>query len=306
MAWFFLVWGSLIAGLVLSFVWWLIWGRRTRLSAGSVGVISLAAGLLLVGAQAVVRLMGTGATTLLPSAISREFWDWYGDHRFAVPLLLGILGMVVLAFPIRARSGRGAAEIKPRTPVSFSRRRWFITPALTLAFILVLTVIAGMASQPDSTTGEYTMYFVDLGGGRGMGTGIYGWFYSVPCLILTAVMIMVAMFDLFLIARPALNRNVARDESIRMIRTRNVLAVGTGALLMHLGVVFGSLAGTASVRSSFPTSEGSVAFWTTFAALEPALAGASSVTAAVGIAFWTSVALSAIPSRRLTSLAVES
>ena len=301
---FFLVWGSLITGIVLSFGWWLIWGRRTRLPGGSVGAISLATGLLLVAGEVAMRLIGTAI--FLPFAISSEFWNWYGDHRFAVPLLLGILGMVLLALPIRARTGRGAADLKPRTPVSFSRGRWFISPAVTLAFVLVVTVVAGVASQPDSTTGEYTMYFVDLGGERSMGTSIYGWFYSVPCLILTAAMIVVAMLDLFLIARPALNRNVERDESIRMIRTRNVLAVGTGSLLMHLGVVFSSLAGTASVRSTFATSEGNVAFWTTFAALEPALAVASSVVAAVGIAFWASVALSAIPSRRLTSLTVES
>ncbi|MGO2520481.1 MAG: hypothetical protein ACTH8F_10185 [Microbacterium sp.] len=303
MTWLFLVWGSLIVGLVLSLVWWLVWGRKTRLSAGGVGATSLVAGLMFVVAEVALRLMGT--TMLLPSAISSEFWDWYANYRFAVPLLLGILGLVLLAFPIRPRSGRGAAELKPRTPVSFSRGRWFITPSVTLAFILVLTVVAGVASRQDSTTGRYTMYFVDLGDGRAMGTGIYGWFYSVPSLILTAVMIVVAIVDLFLIARPALSRNVARDESIRMIRTRNVLAVGTGALLMHLGLVFGSLAGTASVRSSFPTSEGNVAFWTTFAALEPALTIASNIAAAVGFAFWVSVALSAVPSRRQTPTAVE-
>lgn len=301
---FFLVWGSLLAGVVLAIGWWLFWGRRTRLSSGGVSVIFLVTGLLFVVAEIAVRLAGT--TMLLPIGLSGEFWEWYREYKFAVPLLLGILGMVLLAFPIKARSGNGAAALRPRTPLSFSRGRWFITPAATLMLILVITVIAGIASEPEHTTGQYTMYFVDLGDGRSMGTGIYGWYYSVRCLILIAVLVMVATLDLVLISRPALSPDHERDQRERRIRTRNVVAVGAGALLMHLGLVLGSLAGTASVRSSFATSDGTVAFWTTFAALEPALAGASNVAAAVGVAFWVSVALSAIPSPRRTLLLVES
>ena len=139
-----------------------------------------------------------------------------------------------------------------------------------------------------------------------MGVSIYGWFNSVPCLILMGVLIAIAILDLVLISRPALEVNQVEDVHIRSVRTRNVLLIGTGALLVHLGLIFNSLAGTASIRSSLPTSEGLVMVWTTFAALEPALRGASVVVTAFGFALWAVVALSGIPSKRLAPAAARS
>lgn len=301
---YFMVLGPVLAGIILAVVWWLLSGRKQVLPRGSISTFTVVTGLLLVLTGVVVRLL-TGPLSLqltLPS----WFWEWYLSWRFTGPLVLGILGMALLAFPIRARTGSGSAELTPRTPLSFAKRWWLATPAAVIVLVLIVTVTAGSASQPDPETGHYTMYFVDLGGERGMGTNIYGWFNSVPCLILIGVMTVIAFVDLFLIARPALGHNPSRDSAIRAIRTRNVLAVATGALLVHLGLIFGSLAGTASIRSSFATSEGTVAFWTTFAALGPWLSAASSVTAALGFALWAMVALSAIPSSRLTPTAVRS
>lgn len=299
-----LVLGPVIAGIILAVAWWLIWGRRNAPPATGVGASFLAAGLLLVLGGAATRLMGLAP--LLPIDMPSEVWDWYWDYRFTTPMLLGILGMVVLAFPVRARNGKGAASLAPRTPLSFARRRWFATPAVVLALILIATVAAGGASQPDPATGNYTMYFVDLGGQMGMGTSIYGWFYSTPSLIVMGAMIAVAIFDLFLIARPALGVSFEGDAQIRTLRTRNVLAVGTGAFLIHLGAILGSLAGTASLRAGFGVSEGYVTFWTTFAALEPVLSGASHIAAALGVAFWVTVGLTALPSPRRAPAAVGS
>ncbi|MHA6695560.1 hypothetical protein [Homoserinimonas sp. A520] len=299
MGWYYLmVWGSVLAGVALALVWWLISGRKTRFPGGSVAAFSLAAGLLLVLGAIAPRTLGL---PLLPLELPLEFWLWYTDYRFIFPLVLAVLGTVLLAVPVRARKGRGVAELTPRTPLSFARGWWFVVPAVVLAIILALTIAAGAASQPDPETGHYTMYVVDLGGERSMGTSIYGWFSSVPALILTAVMIMVAAFTLFLIARPPLDHHQERDVHIRTLRTRNVVAVGTGALLVHLGTILGSLAGTASLRGAFSTSEGSMMSWTAFAALEPTLRVASYVAASLGIAFWVAVALSAIPNRRRAS-----
>ncbi|MHA6670100.1 hypothetical protein ACX3O0_14660 [Homoserinimonas sp. A447] len=299
MGWYYLmVWGSVLAGVALALVWWLILGRKTRFPGGSVAAFSLAAGILLVLGAIAPRTLGL---PLLPLELPLEFWLWYTDYRFIFPLVLAVLGTVLLAVPVRARKGRGVAELTPRTPLSFARGWWFVVPAVVLAIILALTIAAGAASQPDPETGHYTMYVVDLGGERSMGTSIYGWFSSVPALILTAVMIMVAAFTLFLIARPPLDHHQERDVHIRTLRTRNVVAVGTGALLVHLGTILGSLAGTASLRGAFSTSEGSMMSWTAFAALEPTLRVASYVAASLGIAFWVAVALSAIPNRRRAS-----
>lgn len=305
MVWlYFIVLGPVVAGMVLASLWWLIRGRKRPLPGGGVAACTLAAGLILVLGGVAVRLMA-GPLPLqidLPTGV----WDWYSDSRFAIPLWLGLVGLVLLAFPVRARNGRGAADLTPRSALSFTRGWWFVAPAVVLTLILILTWAAGAASEPDEVTGRYTMYSVVIGGGRGMGTNIYGWFYSVPCLILLGLTIVIVIVDLVLISRPALDHDREQDIRGRTARSRNVLWIATGALLVHLGLILGSLAGTASMRSWFSTSEGGVSFWTTFAALQPALSGASSVAVALGFAFWFAVALSAIPSRRPVPVAARS
>ncbi|NUL48627.1 hypothetical protein F7P69_25980 [Cellulosimicrobium funkei] len=297
MAWLmFLVWGPVLTGLVLALVWWLLRGRMAGLPDGSGRVIPVLAGLVLLFAVAFERLVGV--PLVLPFDVPMVLTGWYSDYRFAFPLLVGILGLVLLAFPARSRAGRGAAELSPRTPISFGRRWWFATPTVVVAFIVLTTVIAGTASSPEPTTGRYAVYFVDIGGQGSMGTSIYGWFYSVPCLILLALMLAAAYLDLFLISRPALDHNHVKDTRVRTVRTRNVLAVTAGALLVHFGVILQSLAGTASMRGQFTAAGGTVTSWTTFAALEPVFLGASFVLLALGVAHWATVPLSAIPARQ--------
>lgn len=305
MTWLYLwVFGSLVAGIIVALVWWLTWGRKAVLPVGPLGGFTLAAGLLALLGEVVTRLMG--ASILLPFDVPRSLSVWYWDYRFAIPLVLGILGVVLLAFPVQARGGRGAAELTRRSPVSFGRARWFVAPGALLALVLLITFVAGAASQPDPTTGQYTMYFVDLGGERGMGSSIYGWFFSVPSLILTGILIVVSIVGLSLIARPALAEDREWDIRVRTIRTRNVVVAATGALLLHLGLILSSLAGTASVRTMFPSSEGTVTFWTTFSALEPVFIASSILCAALGVALWATVALSGIPSRRRVPVTVGS
>lgn len=67
-------------------------------------------------------------------------------------------------------------------------------------------------------------------------------------------------------------------------------------------MIFIDLAGTASIREMFATSEGPVRFWTSFSALEPALNVASMASAAFGVALWASVALTGMPGRRHSTI----
>jgi hypothetical protein len=292
---FFILLGPVGAGIALALLWWLIGAFRRRFAGVALSRHSLVAGLTLVIGGVGSRLL-SGALPLVLD-VPRPLQDWHADYRFAVPLCLGILGLALLGLPGRTQSVRGAADLKPRTALSFVRGWWFVTPAAALALILTLTLAAGAASEPDDQTGLYTTYQVDLGGGRAMGTSIYGWFFSVPALISLGIMLVVATLALFLIARPALDLDKEQDVYVRTVRSRNVILIGTGALFVHLGLVFGSLAGTASMRSTFSIEDGALAFWTTFAALQPALAVLSSVTAALGFALWTVVALSGVAPR---------
>ncbi|HEY4615940.1 MAG TPA: hypothetical protein VIG75_10790 [Citricoccus sp.] len=291
----FWVWGPVLAGPVVALAWWLVRGRQRGLPPGTNRVIPLVAGVVLLLGVAAETLLGM--PLFLPFDVPMEVWTWYSDTRFAIPLLLGILGLTLLAFPVRHRSGRGTAQLSPRTPVSFGRRWWFITPGVLAVLIVAITVLTGSASQPEPTTGRYAVYFVDVGEQYSMGTSIYGWFYSVPSLILLAILLATAYLDLVLIARPALGPDHDRDGQVRTVRTRNVLAVTSGALLVHLGMVLASLAGTASMRGEFTGPDGTTPAWTTFAALEPAFSGASLVACALGVGLWATVLLSAVSAR---------
>lgn len=299
MFWFFLsLFRPLLAGLALGVVWWL-WSRR----AGLFGVrgltnriLAVVAGLLPIIGIAAERL--TQVPGVMPFDLTAVDFDVLRGVYFVLPIMFGVVSLILLAFPVRPRGGQGAATLSPRTPASFGTRAWFVTPALVLVGIVVLTVIAGLASQPDSVTGRYTTYFVELGAERGMGTSIYGWFYSVPSLILLGVLALVAVLALWLIARPAFGLDYDKDVQERSVRTRNVLAVTTGTLFVHLGAILNSLGGTAAVRASFTADGGTVNAWTSFAALESALFLAGGIAVALGVAAWTTVALSAWPVRQ--------
>ncbi|WP_043669333.1 hypothetical protein [Clavibacter michiganensis] len=294
--------GPLAVGVILASGWWLARGRGEGPRNGGPRAATLAAGLVLVLGGLAVQLIAGPLSLLfdLPGGV----WEWYSDFRYAIPLGLGVVGLVLVAFPVEARTGEGTADLAPRTALSFVRGRWLIAPAVILGLLLIATITAGVISVPDGETGRYTMYSVDLGGERSMGTSIYGWFYSVPCLILLGVVIASAMLDLVLISRPALARDRDRDVQVRAGRARNVLRIVTGALLVHLGLVLGSLAGAASMRSQLTTPEGDVTVWTSFAALRPLLLGSADIATALGFALWAMVALTAIPSRRPVPVAV--
>lgn len=289
------VFGSLVAGVVLALVWWLIWGRKAALPTGPARGFTLAAAGLVLLSEFAIRFIGIsslfGVSAL--SALNGLIWD----YRFALTVLVGVLGAALLLFPVQARGGRGTAELTRRSWLSFARTRWLIAPGVLLALVLILTVVAGVASRPDPATGRHTLYLVELGGERAMGTTIYGWFYSVPVMVLTGLLIVATIAGMTLIARPGLADDRDRDLSVRVIRTRNLLAAATATLLLHLGEILGSLAGTASIRSMFSTSEGPVRFWTTFSALEPVFIAASALSAVLGAALWTVIGLSGIQSR---------
>lgn len=294
--------GPAAAGIAAAVLWWVARGRRAEAPVGGARWAALAAGLLVVLATVVARLVGIAP--FLPVEVPSSLGPWYMDHQFSVPLATGVVGVVLLALPVRRRSGRGTAELARRSLVSFSRPRWFVAPSIVLGVILVITLATGAASERNPADGRYTQYTVDLGGERSMGTIIYGWFFSVPALVLIAVLVAAVLTGMHLVARAPLGVDRADDVRDRTVRTRAIVAGATGTLLVHLGMVFASVSSTSSMRSTHQTSEGPVSFWTTFSALQPLTTAASIVCAALGVALWTSIALSALPSVRRVRAAV--
>lgn len=294
LAW--LLFGSIILGVLAGVAWWLIRGRQHRLPSGAVAVTTaVAAGAALV-ADFLTRWMLGPSTMRLPRP--DEVARWLIDVRFALPLLLGICAVIVLAFPLPAHTARGAADLSRRTLFSFGHRRWFGGVSVIVGAIIAVTVWAGMVSVPDEE-GLWRLLVVDTGIGASFGTTMYGWYYSLPALALLAVLLAVALAELWLIARPAIGANQGDDVRMRRLRTRNILAVVSGSLLIHLGTVLSSLAGTAAMHGGTSVGEyGFATFGTSFAALQPVLQVAGLAVAALGYAFWTVVLLSSIPAGR--------
>jgi hypothetical protein len=216
--------------------------------------------------------------------------------RTMLPLVLTLIALLGLLASGTALRGGGAAELTRRTLRSFVRPWWLSVCAAVLGVIVLATVVAGLASRPDEV-GRFVLYQVKVGEGS-TATWIYGWHFSVPCLIAVALITALSLFELSRIAAPSLRADAERDRAERRVRSRNVLAVAAGGLLLHLGQVAGSLFGTASLQGQFATdSLGPIAVTTPFAAMAPSFLVASYVFAIVGLFLWFSVAFSSFPIR---------
>ena len=277
---------------VVALVPWLLRAPRTSVATGAVRTsTAVAAGVILLVAIAfaLVAIYPFWLNSLPLETILEE-QDW----RFVLPLILGLATLVVLAFPIGGNAVRGSAELSRRTPLSFARPWRFVVLGVLILISFGLALAAGSASRRDDR-GHYTLYAVHVGSVTSE-TTIYGWFYSVPCLILLAAVAAVSMADLVLISRPALAAERDRDTAVRRMRCLNVVRVGSGAVLIHLSAVLLSLAGTSSLNTEVSTGTvGLVSVGSSFGALTAALEVTSAVVEALGLALWFSTLLSVFP-----------
>lgn len=219
------------------------------------------------------------------------------DVRSMAPLMLGVAAVVLLAIPPISRHRGAVAQISRRTIMSFVSVHWIITSLAVAAIIVALSVAAGNASGLDEN-GRYTTYTISIGTtGTEMGTGIYGWHYSVPALACVVVLLVATAGAWVLLPRPAWSDDVAHDSAVRRLRAANIGRAACGALLIHLAVVLRSLAGTASLIGSTTTTElGAVSVTPPFAALGPTLDWCGALALVAGLTMWIVIALTAIPS----------
>src|SRR5699024_8145847 len=145
--------------------------------------------------------------------------------------------------------------------------------------------------------GRYQQYTVDVGT-AGMTLGnFYGWYYSIPAMIVLAVLLVFVLAHAVLVARPALAAGYQQkaDVASRQRRLRNALLLVSGAVLLHLWSVLKNLADVASSSGMVsPTERNVFLFGPPFAALEPALSVAALCAYGLGVAAWAGVVLSAI------------
>lgn len=223
------------------------------------------------------------------------FWTELGQQA-ALPLALGIVGVILLSFPARSARMSASAQLTPRTVRTFVRPRQPIVLALVVAVAVILALAAGAASETDDL-GRHTQFTITLGtSGTTASTGIYGWYYSLPSLALLAALLVVTTVAWLRIPRPAWGEEIDHDAAVRRTRADNITRVACGAVLLHLAVVFTSLRGTASVMLSAPANDlGMISLGTPFAAMEPALFVSATAATVTGLALWLLTALSGIP-----------
>lgn len=254
--------------------------------------------------RVVIATAAAGGAAVLVFIVVHAFGTWapfpVGDGaqwqraRYVAPLVIGILLVGALMIPGHRPREAGVADVARRTTTSFLAWRWVVTVAVTAAVIVAISLAAGAASVPDEAD-RYLAFIVHIGTAA-IGSGTYGWYFSVPALSVMIVLIAVTVVAWMLVPRPAWSDDVEHDRAVRRLRCANIGRAASGALLVHLSAVLGSLAGTALLSGGVNTTEAGFVFvHTPFAAIEPLLQWSSWIALIGGLACWILAALTAVP-----------
>jgi len=227
----------------------------------------------------------------------------YQDHlpaqrlHLLAPLIAGLVALVVIALPRTPSEGGGTAPLSRRTATTFVARPWLIILGVLAAAAGGLAVAGGLASTRDAQ-GRWAVYEVDMGSAW-LGTEIYGWYASVPGLILIAALLGLAAAATVRISRAPWGVDPEGDASGRRQRTTAILAVASGALLLHLGVVLHSLAATAMLRGSVSIGDAFFRAGSSFSALAAPMRALGTTATVAGWALWGIVLLACLVGPRL-------
>lgn len=278
-----------VIGLILAMLW--VGVRPPRgavgVSAGVRGFTLVGVGVALVGAL-IVTLSGNTAYSSVSSPLT-----WVpGDCLYVAPLVAGIIGVLVLMLPLRRRASTGSAQLTRRTAFSFARRWWLVLAGSLIGIIVVLSLAAGSASSPDEL-GRYRLFALDAGAAE-IRIPIYGWYYALPSLIALALFAGATLVALSVIAHPPLDADSFHDTAVRKERTRNVLGVLVGGLLLHLGTVLAFLGHTGTSSVGVFQGEDVIPIIAPFAAFGPLLWFLGGAASVLGFGCWFEIVLSSV------------
>lgn len=269
-------------------------GAVARLDRRSATLTLAAAGAACLVMIAIRAAMVSALFAGVPSGFP---WAFHAAIRYALPLALGILVVLVLAVPARRASSPGAS-LTPRRWTSFVSPAHLAITAGVLVLVLAITVAAGLASTVDEE-GHHTRYLVELGTAS-METTFYGWHYSIVPLLLLATLMATTLLAWSAIARPPHPEHLAEDVAARRLRSANIAHAATGAMLLHLATVLTSLHGTASASLTMHAESGEYfRSGAPFASLAPVLQGGALLAEVIGLGLWVLTALGAVHRTRL-------
>lgn len=185
-----------------------------------------------IGALAVA-----GAVLGLLNLVNDAQPGWYGLPLMLAPGLAAVAGLLVFALtPTRMVStgaSRRSADLSPRRPWSYGPAWGFLLPLIAAAAVIAFAIVAGFASSPQPD-GSYRSITV----GPGTSGPYPGWFYGLPLIGLTVLLAAATLFALGRIASsPRSDRFGELDRIVRVLATRVVMQLSSGALFLYFGGV---------------------------------------------------------------------
>lgn len=220
--------------------------------------------------------IASGGTTMAAvmsiEAISRMGFDsWVA---YLAPVLAALVLIVLFlsqpaTAPPTCEESQRHIDLGSRHVWSFGRRWWFVAWILVVAALVITVVFAGFASGVDSE-GNYSVIVIGVGGGTAS-SSFLGWFYGAPILIVVAGLAAGTVFSLWRGARPSLAATPGErlvDVWLRRTRTRAVLAIGGGAIILTLALALKFIGAGARLAGGVPASSvGDIRLGTPIAAL---------------------------------------
>lgn len=280
---------ALLALVLAALVAW----RRAR-GKGPAGPSSLRRWTV-AGVLAAIGITLLGSFSLMFTEMFWEFASLSAQRRvvqlilYTAPLAGGLIAVVILMAPRELRDAPDTARPPVRQPRRVASPWWFIAFTVLVLGATMVAIAAGLAAVPDGD-GRLTMYWLESGD-YATGAMFYGWYFSVPCLILLAVLVAAVLLAARTI--PELAQEDPKAPATRRWRIGTVIAVASGAVLVHLQEVLRYLAPAAGLHSRFPTQQGAVTLQGPFTELERPLQIAAFVAGAGGWFLWLIVLMMA-------------
>lgn len=202
----------------------------------------------------IVALVAAAGTAVLAASLDDAHPEWLGVPIGIGPGLAASVGLAIVAATpaLRARPDTlRSATLAPRTAWSIGTRWHYLAPALAAGLLAVVLVATGMTASADESGLPRAFSTVRSDGGS-TASPYPGWFYAVPLLVATALLLLTTVLAMRRIARlPALaGADHGADRAWRRAVTAAISRLATAALLAYLG-------GTLLVTGSAIRSAGS-------------------------------------------------
>jgi len=204
--------------------------------------------------------MVIGVVIWIFSLINDARSGWYGLPLLVAPGIAVAIGVLVFALLsariVSYRGPRRSASLMPRTAWCYGPAWGFLLPLIAAGAVIAFAIAAGLASsqQPDGA-------FRSIRIGTSV-TGPYpGWYYGVPLIAVTVLLAGVTVFALGHIAsapRSAADNDPIDelDRIVRILSTRTVMQLSSGALFLYSGCV-SMVAGWATSNAATTFASGS-------------------------------------------------